>query len=83
MGDLGLIGMNQAWVRENTLHRQAGGEHMAIGIEDIAAPRLFEEDALRVVANDVLVAIMPDDLHDVKPAKASPARMAKTNRRRR
>ena len=28
--------MNQAWVRENTLHRKAGGEHMAIGIENIA-----------------------------------------------
>ena len=27
---------------------------------------LFQENALRIVANDVLVAIMPDDLHDVE-----------------
>ena len=40
---------------------------MAIRIEDVATPRLFEERALRVIANDLLVVLVSHHLQHVEP----------------
>ena len=63
--------MNQARLSQDPFHGQTRGELMAVHIDDVPSPGRFDKHSLRIIADDLPVLVVADDLEHIEPESES------------